>query len=194
MIDHGFGVQLDTINPEDVMRMRGWRNNAKIRKWCRQYDLISYRDQENWYDELSSRSDVRMYAIRMRNLLIGVCGLTDIDLINRRAEFSCYVAPEHQCKGHAKRALRTLFSHGFMALGLNGIWGETFDGNPAAKLFECLGMTKEGSRRDYYFRDGHFIDAHLYSLLRSDWDTLLSAWQADSGWRTTGSTEPSPAP
>jgi diamine N-acetyltransferase len=101
--------------------------------------------------------------------LVGVVGLTGVDLVNRRGEFSCYIDPDKQGMGFGTRALKVLFAYGFDVLGLNLIWGETFQDNPAAKVFEKLGMTKHGVRPDFYFREGKFIDAHLYGLRRSEW-------------------------
>ena len=100
---------------------------------------------------------------------MGVCGFTSIDHFNRRAEFSLYIAKEHQKHGYGAEALRVLFNHGFLDLGFNCIWGETFEGNPATKTFEKIGMKREGTRRQFYFKNGKMIDAHIYSVLGSEW-------------------------
>lgn len=102
--------------------------------------------------------------------MVGVCGLTSIDLHNRRAEFSLYIAPALHGQGFGRKGLELLLTHGFKNLGLNVIWGEVFDGNPAAKLFRRLGFVKEGTRREFYFRDGKFIDAHIVSLTAGEWE------------------------
>lgn len=146
-----------------------WRNDPAVWRWCRQNTLISDMQQQRWIEAQDLDPRIKMFAVYGAGDLVGVCGLTDIDQVNQRAEFSLYIAPEHQRKGYARKALTILLSHGFFDLNLNCIWGETFDTNPAAKLFEGLGMVKEGTRRDFYFRNGRFIDAHLYSLRRAEW-------------------------
>jgi RimJ/RimL family protein N-acetyltransferase len=70
----------------------------------------------------------------------------------------------------AKKALKMLFKFGFDDLNLHLIWGETFDGNPACALFERIGMEKEGTRRDFYFKEGKFISCHLYSITSDQFD------------------------
>jgi ribosomal-protein-alanine N-acetyltransferase len=100
---------------------------------------------------------------------VGVCGLTSIDYLNRRAEFSLYIAPAYQGNRLGEKALACLLTHGFKNLGMHTIYGETFDGNPAIKIFESMGFYREGTRRDFYFRDGGFIDAHIYSLKEGEW-------------------------
>ena len=166
MIDYGRGVQLRRLHGEDAPQIYLWRNDKRIREWCRQYDLLHWGQHQAWLEMQAKDPSVSMYGIEITGteMLVVVCGLTSIDAINRRAEFSLYIAPEQQGSGYGRKALETLLNHGFRALGLNVIWGETFDGNPAAKMFEKIGFVKEGTRRDFYFRNGRFIDAHLYSI------------------------------
>lgn len=182
MIDHGFGVYFMRL--EAVFgafdRTYKWRNDPRVMKWTRQCDLLCVAAHDEWFKKQACDPTLQMYAVIVPGdppAHVGVAGLTSLDLINRRAEFSLYIGPEHQDKGHGSAALMTLLSHGFQTYGLRTIWGETFAANPAAKLFEELGMKKEGSRRDHYYRDGAFIDCHLYSLLRPEWDRLLPTWR-----------------
>ena len=119
-----------------------------------------------------------MYAVTVNGLLVGAAGLTSLDFANRRAEFSLYVAPELQGKGVGRRALHCLLMHGFENLGLNVIWGETFDGNPAARMFESMGFVKEGTRRSFYWKDGKWTDAHLYAMKADEWKLRTSSSSA----------------
>lgn len=170
MINYGLGVTFDSLQREDMHQLRVWRNDYSIRKWTRQNDLISEIDQLKWYEAQNADPRIKMYSILDSAYhLIGVCGLTSLDLVNRNAEFSLYIAPAFQRQGHGKKALQTLLCHGFNTHGLQVIWGETFEHNPAAKVFVDVGLKKEGTRRSFYFRDGRFIDAHIYSILREEW-------------------------
>lgn len=102
--------------------------------------------------------------------MVGVCGLTSIDKINQKAEFSLYIAPDMQHKGFGRAALALLLHHGFNDFNLNRIWGESFDGNPAQKMFARMGMQKEGTLRESYFRGGKFIDSHIWAITRSQFN------------------------
>lgn len=169
MIDYGHGVRLGPLDSKYLATMRSWRNDARVWKWCRQMKLISDVEQEAWFDRQSSDPTIQMYAVLANDFLAGVCGFTSIDLINRRAEFSLYIDPAMFGRGLGTMALKTLFSHGFNQWGFHSIWGESFDGNPASRMFKKIGMKQEGIRRGFYFRDGKFIDAHLYGVLASEW-------------------------
>jgi len=171
-------IALDFIS-DDGMFLNIVRNNEAIRKWCRQVGLIDDLQQENWLRKISSDPTIRMYSIKdigkTKSYIVGVCGLTDIDHINQRAEFSCYIFPEVQGNGYATKALEVLFRHGFNDLNLNIIWGETFEGNPAYKLFiNKLGMKHEGSRCQFYFKNGKFIDAYLVSISRKEFNAIFT--------------------
>lgn len=102
-------------------------------------------------------------------VIVGVCGFTSIDYINRRAEFSLYIAPAYQGNDLGRGALRCLLKHGFKNLGFHLVWGEVFEENPALQMFEELGFRRDGVRRDFYFRNGKFIDAHIISMKASEW-------------------------
>jgi RimJ/RimL family protein N-acetyltransferase len=182
MIDFGHGVYLTSFSGQycevsHIEKSFEWRNDYAIWKWCRQNDVLSWSNHVRWDSKINKDPTIKMYAIyeTEQRQIIGVCGLTDIDHINQRAEFSLYIAPRYQRKGYAKAALKTLFSHGFLNQNLNIIWGETFEGNPAYKMFLNLGMKHEGTRRQFYFKEGKHIDAHLVSMTRQEY--MEASWK-----------------
>jgi len=171
MIDFGFHIQLRTLDQySDANVILKWRNDYKIYQWCRQQDILRAYQHVKWMERQAVDENMRMYGIMFQEHLIGVCGLTDMNSLHRRAEFSLYIDPEWQEQGLGKNALKTLLSHGFSTFGLHSIFGETFAENPAIGMFEHLGFKKEGTRRDFYWKSGKFIDAHLYSMLFSEWE------------------------
>lgn len=162
-------VKLDCIRKKDSEKLLHWRNSESIYKWCRQVDLLTELGHEKWLESHQLDKTVKMYSIANANReLIGVCGLTDIDLLNQRAEFSLYIGPEFQRQGYAKEALRQLLAHAFKCYPFKVIWGETFQGNPALELFYNLGFKFEGTRRNFYFKDGKHINANLISITREE--------------------------
>jgi len=161
-------------------RAKVWRNDPNIFKWCRQHTFISREEQLLWEKKIVSDPTIKMFGIYDDELEldsqygsgIGVCGFTSIDYRLSHAEFSLYIARQFQGFGYGKEALRLLLDHGFNDFGFNLIWGETFDGNPAAHMFEKLGFVKEGTVRQRYLLDGKRIDAHLYSMTKEEFDAL----------------------
>ena len=147
------------------------RNQTQVMMWCRQLKPITLREHRAHLEECA-KGNKRMFFNVMENIdfpePVGMTGLTDIDYIHRRAEFSLWIHPKYHRFGYGKKALRLLLMFGFMDLNLNRIWGETFEGNPAAGMFESLGFQKEGTRKEFYYKNGVYLDAHLYSISRHD--------------------------
>ena len=109
------------------------------------------------------------YDIVVPTTLVGVCGLTSIDLRHRTAEFSVLIHPEHQRKGYGEDALSCLLHYGFDHLNLHRIWGETFEGNPGMRLYDKLGFKLEGRAREAYYKEGAYHDALVYGMLQHEW-------------------------
>tara|TARA_R110000796_G_C14562598_1_gene435001 strand:+ start:893 stop:1414 length:522 start_codon:yes stop_codon:yes gene_type:complete len=165
---------LAQVSKEDKDKFYEFRNNPEVYRWCRQVDEITRSHHERYWYLVDTCEDKKFWSIRdmLSEETVGCAGLTDIDYINRRAEFSLYIAYEHQQKGYGKEALKRLFDKGFDDYNLELIWGECFDGNHAMKMFLDLGMKQEGTRRNFYFREGKYIDAHLISITRDEWKAL----------------------
>lgn len=169
-------IFLDRLYEEMLPKMLSWRNDIRIRKWCRQNDIIDEIHHKEWYENQSKDESIRMYSIMATGAttgkkdpdVIGICGLTDIDLINQRAEFSIYVGPEFGGNNYGELALKLLCANAFDSYPLHTVWGEVFDGNPALEVFKKIGFKVDGIRRDFYFREGKFLDAHLISIKRGE--------------------------
>lgn len=163
-------ILLHRLKRPDLEKTFQARNNPEISKWCRQDTELHWDDHVAWFDKQRTDDSIEMFGIHT-NELVGVCGLTNIDYVCRRGEFSCYIFPEFQRRGICSSSLEVLFSLGFYWLNLNLIWGETFSHNPAFKLFtEKLGMKKDGVRQQFYYKDGNYIDAEMVSITRAQWD------------------------
>lgn len=149
-----------------------YRNDEDVRKWCRQNDLLTEEGHRKWFFGHQTDPKIKMYTIinpeAERHDALGVCGLTDLDLVNGRAEFSLYIAPEHQGEGLGKAALQLLVWHGFNAYPLNQIYGESYAGNPAQRMFREVGFKDDGFRREFYYRDGVYVDAYLFSIKKEE--------------------------
>lgn len=151
-----------------------WRNDPSINAWTRQNGLLTAEDMTRWRIKIASDPTIHMFGIQCEDCLgssygnVGTCGLTGISLLHGHAEFSLLIKPELHRKGFGRAALIELLKYGFKNLRLNRIWGETFQGNPAFKLFLSLGMMDEGVTRESYFKNGEYIDANIVSILRKE--------------------------
>jgi RimJ/RimL family protein N-acetyltransferase len=174
MINYNYGVSLDTI--DKASEARTWRNERGYNQYFRQVGLITEMQQEDWLLKIQNTETVKMYAIMINrncseyfngDFCIGVCGLTSIDWINRKAEISCYT--EDWVYENEKAALQTITAHGFNDLNLNRLYTETFETHTLhLKILPEIGFKEEGRLRQAYYKDGKYIDSIIHSILRSD--------------------------
>lgn len=153
---------------------RGWRNQYEIYRWCRQHKFITDINQREWFQRQNADPTIEHWGVMCskegeNKVPCGVAALTSIDLINRRAEFSLYIAPNFQRYGLGRTALELLLDRAFYDFNLHLVWGESFENNPAHHLFEQVGMKCEATLRDRYFKEGIFISASIYSITQKEW-------------------------
>lgn len=177
MINYGYGVSLSRLQECDKIKVFQWRNDKSIWKWCRQTSPIHWANHCKWFDKQSADPSISMFGIFKSDSLVGVCGFTDMDYLNRRAEFSLYIGLEYQRKGYAFSALQTLFYHGFADLNFRTIWGETMGGNPAIHLFTKFGMSTDGYRRQFYYKNGEYLDALMLCMTREEFSNECVRWE-----------------
>lgn len=101
--------------------------------------------------------------------LIGTCGYHKISKTHFKAEIGYDLRPSYWGKGIMKEAVSIMLDYGYEELQFNRI--EAFvdpDNLASSKLLTRLGFRYEGFLRDAFFEKGKFVNAELYSLLRSE--------------------------
>jgi ribosomal-protein-alanine N-acetyltransferase len=72
-------------------------------------------------------------------------------------------------------AVRTVIAFGFCTMQLNRVQAICEVENVAsARVMEKVGMTFEGRLREYMFFKEHHRNLKMYSILRGEWDALVS--------------------
>ena len=83
---------------------------------------------------------------------------------------------DHQGRGHATDAARTLADFGFRQLGLHRISAAIGPDNAASiAVVDRLGFQLEGRIRDHVFTNGAWRDSLLYSVLTDEWAALAAS-------------------
>lgn len=104
-------------------------------------------------------------------VLIGVAYVARISPHHRHALVGVTIGErDYWGRGYGKESLRLLLHYCFQEMGLHRVSAETFEYNVAwRQVVQSLGFTKEGTARDYLFRDGQYWDKEVYSLLESEY-------------------------
>jgi len=91
---------------------------------------------------------------------------------HQRGELGYMVAKAHWNRGYCTEAARAMMSYGFGTLGLSRIQAMHFPRNPASgRVMQKLGMTREGTLRQYVSNRGAREDIVMYSILRPEFRT-----------------------
>lgn len=128
----------------------------KVASWVASYENGLY---FNWVIEFKSSKEV-----------IGIINLHNIDETNHSAETSYILCPRYWGKGIMTEALKRVLQYAFEEIGINRVQADVFQGNYASDkvLLKC-GMRKEGVARKQYYKEGAYIDATQYAILREEW-------------------------
>jgi [ribosomal protein S5]-alanine N-acetyltransferase len=120
---------------------------------------------ESW-----ANGDNYSFAVTRRedSTFIGMTGIHGTG--HNRAELGYWIGEPFWGQGYATEAARRVIQFGFEAMALNRIQANYFTHNPASRrVMEKAGMTFEGVLRDYYLKNGAYVDVGVCSILRREY-------------------------
>lgn len=80
--------------------------------------------------------------------------------------------------GYGKESMLALITYAFEKTDTNRLWLDVYPDNTVAiKLYEGLGLHKEGILRQNYKSERGYLDQVIYSLLREEYE----AWKSERG-------------
>ena len=109
------------------------------------------------------------WAVRSADAaLIGGCGFDGFQVgKSHRAEIGYWLAKPFWGRGIMTAVVKRVCQHAFDGLGLAKVTAHVFSHNSAsARVLEKCGFQEEGYLRKHYVKDGKFIDARLFALLK----------------------------
>lgn len=112
-------------------------------------------------------------VLKKEGKLIGTCGFVSVNEAHHRAEIGYALGRRYWRRGLMSEAARRILQLGFEELGLNRVEAMCLVQNVAsAGVMRKIGMTYEGTMREFMLRKGEYSDLKLYSILKSEWETL----------------------
>lgn len=163
------------LEPAHLVSINKWRNDRELIDLLgNNFIYIAFGVDEKWYSEyLANRSSAIRFAIvdTVKDFVIGTVQLTAIHQINRSAEFSIMVGEkDYWNKGAGTAATELVLRHGFDDLNLNRIYLTVLTNNlRAIFLYRKFGFRQEGILRQSIYKQGHFNDQMLMSLLKEEY-------------------------
>lgn len=169
-------IELYPLEKKHIQRIREIRN-SQIR-YLRQKLPITIEEQERWYNEYSSlpspKKNILFSFNRHEAILAGVCGLTNIDYIVRRAELSYITDIPEDATCYREIFLdcvRELCRMAFRDLGLKTVFAETYENRPLhIELLREARFVTDGKMRNATYTDGKFLDSVCQSITSEEYD------------------------
>lgn len=168
---------LREIRRTDLEIMKQWVNNENITKnmvmgcvpgsspiYCGWDDVYSD------YEKLKQSKNDVAFAICSIDKPLGIVGLYDINWVARNAEFRIIIGDEAYLeKGIGTSVTREVVKYAFEKLNLHKVHlGVNAEDKRANECYQKVGFVKEGTIRDYNYRNGRYYDANIYSILEDE--------------------------
>lgn len=113
-------VQLRGITKQDTPLIYKWVNEERLMDLTGTLYPVSEYEHEKWIENVTSRSDMKIFAIYGNDKCIGTIGLKNIDHINSNAELFISIG-EQNIPGGGTDAVTTLTNFCFSHLNLGSI-------------------------------------------------------------------------
>jgi diamine N-acetyltransferase len=177
---NGERIRFRAIDRDDLSCFVKWINDPEVKQGIGIYLPFSMADEEDWFETMQKRPAVEHnLAIEVKEItpqgeaswkLIGSCGFFNLDHRNASSEFGIMIgAKEYWNQGYGTESVRLLCQHGFKTLNLHRIHLRVLENNPRAiRAYEKAGFSHEGRQRQADYRDGHYIDLLVMSMLSSE--------------------------
>ena len=170
-------IILRELEKSDIPRINEWRNDAEvISQLGANFIYISEDVDYRWFENYQANRErsIRLAILdKATESHIGNIYLTEIQQINRSAEFSIFIGQsKFRSKGYGFEAIKLILSHGFKDLNLNRIHLTVLTDNLRAKrVYEKAGFQFEGKLRQAVFKNGEYKDLDFMAILKTEFLT-----------------------
>lgn len=170
----GKKIYLSPLSLQDITdKYIGWLNNKEV---CRENSHGVFPNTKAktiaYVKGLENSKSEMAFAIRWKknDAHVGNAAINRIDPVNRSADLAIMIGDKkYWGKGIGSEVYALLLDHGFNALNLNRISsGQTVTNKGMIKVCEKMGMKKEGILREALYKEGRYVDAVIFSILKKD--------------------------
>lgn len=174
----GEKVDLVPVRKEDLERFVTWFEDTEVTRFMSRNVPTTIEDEAEWYETVrKSKDDVLWVITTKEGKRIGTFGLHGIRWINQRASVGIMIGePTHWRKGIASETVKLGTAFAFGDLNLNSLhYLAATDNIGSWRAAEKAGFHFIGVWRQYFYRDGIWLDVKTGVILREDWEKANQA-------------------
>jgi RimJ/RimL family protein N-acetyltransferase len=129
---------------------------------------------EAWFQKNVLSNDRIDFAIEVGEdgIIIGFCGLININRISRKSELYIFIGnKKFWGEGYGRDGYRLITNYGFLEMGMEKIYLHQLTTNERAQsATRYLGWTVEGLLRKDIYSHGKLRDQQILSILKEEWE------------------------
>ncbi len=171
----GEKVVLRGIRREDLPRLWELRNDLELQGLVSSAppEPASLARLEAEFDKRASEggSDGPDFAIEVEGMLIGRCGLYDLNEMARTCDLGIGIAREYWGQGYGRDAVGVLLDYAFRIRNLQRVALDVLaDNERAIRSYVACGFVEEGRLRRHEWHEGRYKDSVQMGILREEWE------------------------
>lgn len=173
---YGDRIRFRRAERSDLPTFISWINDPDVRAGISTYLPMSMAQEEKWFEKMLERhQDEQSLVIEVKEgetwVTIGNCGFFEFDRRVRSAEFGILIGEKsYWNQGYGTEVTKMALKLAFTTLNLHRVMLRVLATNPGAiRAYEKSGYVHEGTYRDAEFLDGKYVDLHVMSVLRPEW-------------------------
>lgn len=169
---HGKRLTLRSITRDDLPHYVDWLNDREVTRHLLRFRPLNMDNETDWYESQRKDPDTFNFAIEItaEKKHIGSISLRLRRRVDQEAELGIVIGDKSEWgKGYCREAIGLILAYGFFTLNLNRIYLRVHEGNIGGiKCYERSGFVLEGTLREAGFSEGKFINHHIMSVLRRE--------------------------
>lgn len=158
-------------------QMQSWINDKEVTRYLvRGLFPVSLSALRAEFDKISVATDEMVFMVEpvADDRAVGICGLHQINLIARHAEFRVLLGEKEVWgRGLGRESLCLLMAYAFRCMALNKVWlGVNAENIRARQSYASTGFREEGILRNEVWRNGQYYDVVRMSILKSEFEQV----------------------
>lgn len=172
-------IRLRKIREEDLEKIMNWRMSPEVTKYMYTDPVLTIDLQRKWLESIESSRDKKYWMIVESEVPIGVVGLTEIDLKNKRCNWNWYIGDvDFRGKGIAQTVQRNICDYVFYKMKLNRLYCEVLAENIRnLKAYEKSGLYVEGILKEHIYKYNRFYDVAVCGITAAKWNEISASFQ-----------------
>jgi len=159
---------LRDFTENDIERLIAILNDGTVIQYLSTKIPFPYTKEDAiWWVKEGSKSEL-IKAISVDGILVGCIGINTGEFeYERSGEIGYWLASSHWRRGITSMAIRQLSEYAFSNTHIVRLFASVFSGNiPSMQLLIKSGFQQEAILERSIFKNGHFYNNHIFSLLK----------------------------